>query len=182
MFAKKKADRTCPKGHVLEKSWERCPYCEAERETRSPDAEPAGSEPDDESAGSGTTPASPVEMRGTTPRPVVVPRRVEAKGLPGGWLVALGGEQAGQDFRLGRGRNALGKASKCEVVLKDPHASERHALLEIREGGEAVLEDLGSKYGTFVNGERVAGRCMLHDGDRIRLGGTELAFRSFPPG
>jgi pSer/pThr/pTyr-binding forkhead associated (FHA) protein len=59
--------------------------------------------------------------------------------------------------------------------------SERHALIEVRDGGEVVLEDLGSKHGTLVNGAPPTGRVLLHDGDRIRLGHTELVFRSFRP-
>jgi hypothetical protein len=42
-------------------------------------------------------------------------------------------------------------------------------------GGEVVLEDL-SKYGTFLNGERVVGRVVVAPGDRVRVGspGREL--------
>jgi pSer/pThr/pTyr-binding forkhead associated (FHA) protein len=41
--------------------------------------------------------------------------------------------------------------------------------------GQAVVEDLSS-WGTFVNGERVAGRAVLAAGDRVRVGspGIEL--------
>ena len=176
MFAKKKPARTCEKGHALESSWERCPYCEAEKRTA-----PAAEEVD-------VTPPSredardlPVDVRESLRRPVVVPRRAPTAGLPGGWLVALCGEQAGKDFRLDRGRNVLGKGGDCTVAVKDAQASERHILIEIREDGEAVLTDLGSRHGTLVNGQPVTESCPLRDGDRVRLGGTELAFRAFRP-
>ena len=52
--------------------------------------------------------------------------------------------------------------------------SRAHCRL-FESGGEIVLEDL-STYGTFVNGERIAGRTVLAAGDRLRLGspGVEL--------
>lgn len=52
--------------------------------------------------------------------------------------------------------------------------SRHHCTLQAADG-EAVVED-HSSWGTFVNGERVAGRCVLHVGDRLRLGspGVEL--------
>lgn len=175
MFAKKKPARTCDKGHPLEQSWERCPYCEAEK--GSPSAGPAASATARDSTDE--LPELPRDVRDAARRPVLVPRRAAPEGLPGGWLVALSGEQAGRDFRLDHGRNVLGKSADCAVAVKDAQASERHVLIEVREGGEVTLEDLGSRHGTLVNGEAPSGRVTLHDGDRIRLGQTELVFRAF---
>jgi pSer/pThr/pTyr-binding forkhead associated (FHA) protein len=39
--------------------------------------------------------------------------------------------------------------------------------------GQIALEDLGSTNGTYVNGTRVQGQTVLHDGDRIRFGGEK---------
>jgi hypothetical protein len=178
VFAKKKAPRSCEKGHPLEESWERCPHCEAER--ASGHTSPAESPASEGGEETGTTRERVREGRDVSRRPVIVEKPAARSGLPGGWLVAVGGEQAGQDFRLTRGRNVLGKSAQCDVVLKDALASDRHAVLEIREGGEAVLEDLGSRHGTFADGGRVEGRCVLKDGERVRVGGTELVYRSFP--
>ena len=44
-------------------------------------------------------------------------------------------------------------------------------------GGEAILEDLGSKNGTHLNGNRVTMPVRLSDGDEIRLGAINLTFR-----
>lgn len=177
MFAKKKAARSCEKGHVLEESWERCPHCEAERAAA--ESAPAVPAPVRAAEDPDVAPAPPPEMRDPARRPVVVPKPEAPHGLPGGWLVALSGEQSGADFRLKRGRNVLGKGAQCDVAVKDAHASDRHAALEIRESGEAVLEDLGSRHGTFVEGHRLEGRCLLRDGERVRIGGTELRYRSY---
>jgi pSer/pThr/pTyr-binding forkhead associated (FHA) protein len=43
-----------------------------------------------------------------------------------------------------------------------------------------TLEDLGSKNGTRLNGERVEGTQELRDGDAIRLGAVQLLFRCVP--
>jgi len=43
--------------------------------------------------------------------------------------------------------------------------------------GQAVLEDLGSKNGTFVGKRRIDSVTALADGDRIRVGSVELTFR-----
>lgn len=176
MFAKKKPARTCDKGHPLEQSWERCPYCEAEK--GAPAATPASGAAKDSTD---ALPELPRDVRDSARRPVLVPRRAAPEGLPAGWLVAVTGEQAGRDFRLDHGRNVLGKGPDCAVGVKDAQASERHVLIEVREGGEVTLEDLGSRHGTFVNGTAPAGRVVLHDGDRVRLGQTELVFRAFRP-
>jgi pSer/pThr/pTyr-binding forkhead associated (FHA) protein len=47
-------------------------------------------------------------------------------------------------------------------------------------GGEAAVEDLGSRNGTYVGGERVTRARPLHDGDEIRIGRVVLTFRELP--
>jgi DNA-binding winged helix-turn-helix (wHTH) protein len=54
-----------------------------------------------------------------------------------------------------------------------------HARLRV-SGGRAVIEDLGSKNGTLVDGVAVTGPTELHDGARIGLGSALLLFRAFP--
>jgi EmrB/QacA subfamily drug resistance transporter len=71
----------------------------------------------------------------------------------------------------------LGRDPSAEVVLTDPsgQVSRRHARIVIR-GTEAVLEDLMSTNGTFVNGERLDGPYALRAGDKVELGGYTLGF------
>ncbi len=68
----------------------------------------------------------------------------------------------------------LGRAPGSTVVLGDPTVSRLHARIRAANGSGPVLEDAGSSHGTFVDGERVRGPVLLHDGARIRLGDAEL--------
>jgi pSer/pThr/pTyr-binding forkhead associated (FHA) protein len=44
-----------------------------------------------------------------------------------------------------------------------------------------VIEDLGSRNGTSVGGQKIQGPVRLADGDRIRLGAATMTFRVFSP-
>jgi hypothetical protein len=62
----------------------------------------------------------------------------------------------------------IGRASSCDIVLRDQTVSRRHALLLFRDG-TWVVRDLASKNGVAVNGAKV-GRCRVDPGDRLGLG------------
>jgi pSer/pThr/pTyr-binding forkhead associated (FHA) protein len=93
-----------------------------------------------------------------------------------GWVVALNGVLRGQDFRLVTGKNVMGTAADCDVVLTDPYLSSRHAVIR-HEDGRFMLVDLDSTNGTFVNDRRVS-KTELIDNDKVRLGRTEMKFKS----
>jgi len=65
----------------------------------------------------------------------------------------------------------IGRQPDNNLVLRDNRASRTHARI-IAENGHYVLEDLASRHGTFVNGERIA-RHVLRSSDRIDLGVPE---------
>jgi phosphoserine phosphatase RsbU/P len=65
----------------------------------------------------------------------------------------------------------IGRQPDNNLVLRDNRASRTHARI-IAENGQYVLEDLDSRHGTWVNGERVA-RHILRNSDRIDLGVPE---------
>jgi phosphoserine phosphatase RsbU/P len=77
----------------------------------------------------------------------------------------------------------LGRQADNDLVLLDTRISRRHARI-VRDPRGFLLEDIESRHGTYLNGERVE-RCLLRDGDRIGLGVTDayrLTFRSEPSG
>ena len=68
----------------------------------------------------------------------------------------------------------LGRGGENTIRLDgDEFVSTRHALLEPRPDGLWV-EDVGSTNGTFVNGARVTTARLLHPGDVVRIGRTDL--------
>lgn len=80
-----------------------------------------------------------------------------------------------QEFDLPKGEVVIGRAPDCHVTIEDPLISRHHAKIVVGEEG-ATLEDLESRNGSRLNGERLRGGRALKDGDRIRLGAQELLF------
>ncbi len=58
--------------------------------------------------------------------------------------------------------------------LADRNVSRRHARF-VRQNGVVFVEDLGSLTGTRVNGEKIAGKRKLRDGDLVQIGDYDLA-------
>lgn len=69
----------------------------------------------------------------------------------------------------------IGRDGSNDVIIDHPLASRRHARLERTEDGFAV-RDLESTNGTFVNQERIAGLCLLHNQDQIIIADTVIVF------
>ena len=83
--------------------------------------------------------------------------------------------EAGQ-VRLAAGDNLLGRGRKVAVWLESPTISRRHAKIVV-SGLRATVEDLGSRNGTFVRGEKVISPVPINDGDEIRVGSVVLRYR-----
>jgi two-component system, cell cycle response regulator len=89
------------------------------------------------------------------------------------WLMIVsGGDNIGKMYRLEH-QLVLGRAPQCEVQLDQDGVSRNHARLELTPEGNVQVVDLGSRNGTFVNGEAVS-RETLRDGDKIQIGGTTI--------
>src|SRR5262245_58293677 len=75
-------------------------------------------------------------------------------------------------------RCVLGRHAECDIsdIFADNSGVSRfHAVVDL-VGGQYVVEDKGSRNGTFVNGQRVTGRTPLRSGDRLVIAGVELTF------
>jgi DNA-binding winged helix-turn-helix (wHTH) protein len=77
------------------------------------------------------------------------------------------------------GVNVIGRAPDAAIRCDAPGVSRHHARIVVSNDG-ALLEDLGSKNGTYVGRERVTS-ASLADGDEIRIGNARLIFRIQPP-
>jgi DNA-binding winged helix-turn-helix (wHTH) protein len=83
-----------------------------------------------------------------------------------------------REIALGPGENLLGRDEASIVWIDDALVSRRHARIVIDETG-AVLEDLDSKNGTYLRGERIAASTKLADEDQVTIGPVSMTFRVF---
>ena len=84
-------------------------------------------------------------------------------------LHVASGSHAGESIRVRGPSFAIGREPDCQLRPNSPEVSRRHAQIDIQDEA-VVLRDLGSRNGTLVNGEPVAGPRPLEDGDRITVG------------
>lgn len=74
-----------------------------------------------------------------------------------------------------RERSVVGRAPDSDVcIATDRRVSRQHARFTVCAHG-VVVEDLGSKGGVYVDGERIQSGRLLVGGERIRLGHTEFS-------
>ena len=83
-------------------------------------------------------------------------------------IVWLDGSLSNPHWLLDRAEMVIGREESCDIVIPVRQISRQH-LRVIMEGGSAVVEDLRSKNGTWVNGYRLTGMRELEDGDEIRI-------------
>lgn len=82
---------------------------------------------------------------------------------------ALGNQR---EVEISRTPFTLGRQGDNDLVLLDTRVSRRHARIT-KEAENYILEDAGSRHGTFVNGERLSAPRLLKSGDQITLGVTD---------
>jgi adenylate cyclase len=95
---------------------------------------------------------------------------------PDAWLELPGGEQ----MPLG-GSCSLGRSTSNRVVVADEKVSRRHCIINVQDGREFWLVDLGSSNGTYLNERRVTQPIRLQHRDKIEIG-TYRAVFSHPAG
>ncbi|KRX06110.1 SMAD/FHA domain [Pseudocohnilembus persalinus] len=78
----------------------------------------------------------------------------------------------GQMFPFVNKINLIGRANQCSITLKHPSVSKEHAIIEFDGKGNAVLKDLESLNGIFINNQRVTkgSNRPLQDLDVIQFG------------
>jgi DNA-binding winged helix-turn-helix (wHTH) protein len=100
-----------------------------------------------------------------------------ARGVPGshGYYRLIAD---GREANLEEGENILGRGPESVLWIDDESVSRRHARITI-SGETAVLEDLGSKNGTYLKEKRLESPSPLSNGDDFRLGSVHLTLRIF---
>ena len=79
-----------------------------------------------------------------------------------------GSDGRDQVFLLSSAEIVIGRKGDADLVVPHQHVSRRHAKLVAQSEGHQLV-DLGSTYGTFVNGERVKRR-LVGSGDTVAFG------------
>ena len=91
-------------------------------------------------------------------------------------LMVEGGPDQGNTIPLSGPVTTIGRQPGNDVLLQEPAVSRRHAEIVETDAGY-LLRDLYSSNGTFVNDKRIPEQeYRLSDGDRIRLGPSEVSF------
>lgn len=67
----------------------------------------------------------------------------------------------------------IGRASSCGLILEDRFLSRQHSRL-FRQGGELLVEDLGSRNGTLLNGQKVLRPTPVQPGDVLAISNTQI--------
>jgi len=83
-----------------------------------------------------------------------------------------------RELVLDQGETILGRSRDATLFIDAEGVSRRHARIAI-SGDDVLLEDLGSKNGTTVNGERITGPARIQDAATIQVGSVKLTFRAF---
>ena len=77
------------------------------------------------------------------------------------------------DLEVPPGEFFIGRSSSCHLALDDGLVSRRHAVLRVT-GGALEVEDLGSRNGVSVNGQRIEEATSLEHLDRVTIGSQEM--------
>jgi len=81
-----------------------------------------------------------------------------------------------REIQLAKGENLLGRDRRSVAWFDSATVSRRHARILVK-GDQAILEDLGSRNGTWIGGKRISGPVQLSDLDEVKLGSLVMVFR-----
>ena len=85
----------------------------------------------------------------------------------------------GVTFSLREGRNVIGREASAQIRLESSAVSRSHASVTIT-GEDAIVQDLGSRNGTFLNGDKLEAARSLRVGDEIRIAQFAIRFQTAP--
>ncbi len=80
-----------------------------------------------------------------------------------------------REFEVGGNRFVVGREQGADMLLEDEEVSREHAAFSELPDGRLTLEDLGSRNGTFVDGNRLTGPVTISGGEEIKFGMTTIS-------
>jgi pSer/pThr/pTyr-binding forkhead associated (FHA) protein len=83
-------------------------------------------------------------------------------------LIEREGQLVGQRWAIDRDEYIIGRGGDSTLVLPERQVSRHHVKI-LNDNGRYLLQDLGSKNGTHLNGTQVTGTVPLQDGDEIQI-------------
>lgn len=84
-------------------------------------------------------------------------------------LVVKAGPDEGKQIELEKTVQIIGRDQGADIPISDPEVSRKHTRIS-NQGGQYIIEDLGSTNGTFVNNQRISAPYVLKPGELIFLG------------
>jgi predicted component of type VI protein secretion system len=85
----------------------------------------------------------------------------------------LQGSNAGKEVKLPVPKCLIGRGDECHLRPQSDAVSRRHCEI-VTNDKEVAVRDLGSRNGTYVNGEQIKGETLLLTGDVLRIGPLEF--------
>ena len=82
---------------------------------------------------------------------------------------------AGHAVPLPNGEHLIGRGEDCPIRSDSTRVSRHHARVRVTSG-RLLVEDLGSRNGTWVHGRRIEGAAQLTEGDTVRVGSEVIQF------
>lgn len=84
-------------------------------------------------------------------------------------LRVLKGAQAGREVAISVSKFLIGRGEECHLRPRSDAISRQHCVILVQDG-QVVVRDLGSKNGSYVNGQRVEGEQVVRPGDEFQVG------------
>jgi len=95
-----------------------------------------------------------------------------------GWLVTFDLNPNGTDYRLYEGKNLIGSAPVCDIIIPSPSVSKKHCTILFRPiDNKLIIKDELSTNGTFVNEVLIDENIILKNDDIIKVGSISLKLK-----
>ncbi len=98
--------------------------------------------------------------------------KMESGEAKNAFILFLSGPLVGKLHQLNEGETVLGRAPEDDIVINDNRISRKHISISVLKG-KAILKDLNSTNGTYVNGKKVEVH-TLKDGDKVQLSSNTI--------
>lgn len=152
----------CNHGHIYQEGLPSCPECARDRlpVEREPYREPVVDR------------GGYISQEDKTQAPEKTPKRKTQA-----WLAETWSKRSHQLYIQ---ETTIGRSNNCDLVLSDRDLTTSGHHFKITEQNSRFrIQDVGSKYGTYVNGKKISGKELLYDDDEIKIGErTTFRFKS----